>query len=46
MKVIGKIRQTGVQELAVEAENYAQARAELESQVPDGWELIQVMIDR
>ncbi|NKX51532.1 hypothetical protein HER39_13335 [Arthrobacter deserti] len=41
VKVIGKIAPLDVKELDAEAETYAGAKAALESQVPEGWRLIQ-----
>jgi hypothetical protein len=39
MKLIGVIRPTETQELPVTATTYAEAKAELEGMIPDGWQL-------
>ena len=46
MKVTGTMRRNETKELVSEADSYEQARADLESQVPEGWELIQILVDR
>jgi hypothetical protein len=43
VKVIGKIAPLEVKELEAEDETYADAKAALASQVPEGWRLIQVL---
>lgn len=42
----GTMRRKETKELVSEAGSYEQARAGLEAQVPEGWELIQVLVDR
>ncbi|MCG2620487.1 hypothetical protein LVY72_01010 [Arthrobacter sp. I2-34] len=43
VKVIGKIAPLEVKELEAEGETYADAKAALEGQVPEGWRLIQTL---
>jgi hypothetical protein len=44
VKVQGIVRPTETREITVEAENYEAARAELEAQVPEGWQLLSLLI--
>ncbi|MFB9404781.1 hypothetical protein [Pseudarthrobacter polychromogenes] len=39
MKLIGVIRSRELQTIEVEAGSYEEARAAIDQQVPDGWEL-------
>jgi len=43
VKVVGKIQPVEIRELEAEGEDFAAAKAALESQVPEGWRLIQVL---
>jgi hypothetical protein len=46
VKVKGIMRPIETKELEAEGEDYAAARKALEAQVPEGWQLLQVMTDR
>lgn len=46
MKLRGTIRPVETKELTAEAESYEEARAKLENQVPEGWQLLQVLVER
>lgn len=46
MKLRGMIRPNETKELTAEGVSYEEARADLESQVPEGWQLLQVLVDR
>jgi hypothetical protein len=43
VKVVGIIQPVETKELSAEGESYADARAALEAQVPEGWRLLQIM---
>lgn len=45
-KVKGVIRPAQRQELTAEGESYAEAREALLAQIPEGWEVISVMVER
>ena len=40
MKLIGLIRSAETREIEVEATSYAEARAAIEAQVPEGWQVL------
>ena len=40
MKLLGLIRSTETREIEVEATSYAEARAAIEAQVPEGWQVL------
>ena len=46
MHVVGTIRSTATERVAVEADTYEQAREQLYAQVPEGHELIALRVDR
>ena len=46
MRVIGTIRSTATDTIAVEADTYEAARDQLEQQLPDGYQLIAIRVDR
>ncbi|MFT4471262.1 hypothetical protein ACMX2H_15270 [Arthrobacter sulfonylureivorans] len=43
VKVVGIIQPVETKELSAEGESYADARAALEAQVPEGWRLLQIL---
>jgi hypothetical protein len=43
VKVIGKIQPVEIKDIEAEGVDYAEAKAALEQQVPEGWRLIQVL---
>ncbi|MGK3708645.1 hypothetical protein [Arthrobacter sp. IK3] len=43
VKVSGVIRPVEKREIAAEAENYEEARQALMDQIPEGWELLQIL---
>jgi hypothetical protein len=44
VKVVGIIQPVETKELSAEGESYADARAAIEAQVPEGWRLLQVTV--
>lgn len=46
MRVLGTIRSTATDTIAVDADTYEQAREQLYAQVPEGHELITLRADR
>lgn len=46
MRVIGTIRSTATDTITVEADTYEAARELLEQQLPDGYQLIVIRVDR
>ena len=46
MRVIGTIRSTSTEQVVVDDDSYEQARQRLVEQVPDGYELISIRVDR
>ena len=44
VKVVGIIQPVETRELSAEADTYADAKAAIEEQVPDGWRLLQVIV--
>lgn len=46
VKVVGVIRPVETKEIRVEGDSYMEAKATLEGQVPDGWELLSVLVER
>jgi hypothetical protein len=44
VKVVGIIQPVETKELSAEGESYADARAAIEAQVPEGWRLLQVIV--
>jgi len=45
MRVIGTIRSTATEQIVVDGDDYEQARAQLEAQIPEGHELISIRTD-
>lgn len=45
MRVIGTIRSTATEQIVVDGDDYQQARAKLEAQIPEGHELISIRTD-
>ena len=45
MRIIGTIRSTTTEQIIVDADDYQQARAQLEAQIPEGHELISIRAD-
>lgn len=46
VKLRGTIRTVETKQLSAEADSYDEARAALDAQVPEGWELLQVLVER
>lgn len=46
VKLRGTIRPVETQELSAEGDSYDEARQALQAQVPEGWELLQVLVER
>jgi hypothetical protein len=46
MRVIGTIRSTATDTISVEADTYEAARDQLDQQLPEGYELIVIRVDR
>lgn len=46
MQVRGVIRSTETREISASGETYADARAAIDQQVPEGWTLIAYKVDR
>lgn len=46
MRVIGTIRSTTTERVVVDGDSYEQAKQQLQEQVPDGYELISIRVDR
>lgn len=43
LKLTATIRPTETRTIAVEAEDYASAKAHIEAQVPEGWIILQIL---
>lgn len=46
MKVIGVLRSTETKTVEVDAASYEEGRAQLDAQVPDGWQLQHVRTEK
>lgn len=46
VKLSGTIRPTQTEKISAEGESYEEAKAALEAQVPEGWQLLQVLTER
>jgi len=46
VKVIGVIRSTQTQTIEIEAASYEEGRAQLDAQVPEGWQLQSVRTEK
>lgn len=46
MKVIGVIRSTQTQTIEIEAASYEEGRAQLDAQIPEGWQLQSVRTEK
>lgn len=46
VKLRGTIRPVETQEVSAEGDSYEEARQALQAQVPEGWELLQVLVER
>jgi hypothetical protein len=43
MKITATIRPTETRTITVEAEDYETGKTELEAQVPEGWQILQIL---
>lgn len=46
IKVVGTIRPVEKQQIRAEADSYEEAKAALDAQVPEGWELLSIITER
>lgn len=42
VQITGIIRPTETREITVDAPDYQEARAKIEAQIPEGWQLLQI----